>query len=250
MKIRSKGMILGMPLLAVLLMTGLWAMSHSAVQAAPQATYTVTNTNDSGAGSLRQAVLDANANAGVDTVNFAPALSGQTIVLTSGVIAISEGVSINGSGLTVPVTISGNNNSQIFTITAVGVSLNNLRIIEGRNVGGNGGAIFLSGAANVVINNSVIADNFATYDGGAIFLSEASTMVINNSVIADNVADLYRGGAIRTEGTLNVLGTTFINNESGGDGGAIENDSGDVTITNSTFTRNSGFQIQYRTHLI
>jgi thiamine pyrophosphokinase len=32
------------------------------------ATYTVTNTNDSGAGSFRQAILDANANAGVDTI--------------------------------------------------------------------------------------------------------------------------------------------------------------------------------------
>lgn len=34
------------------------------------ATYTVTNTNDSGAGSLRQAILDANANAGLDTIDL------------------------------------------------------------------------------------------------------------------------------------------------------------------------------------
>jgi len=33
-------------------------------------TYTVTNTNDSGAGSLRQAILDANANAGLDNITF------------------------------------------------------------------------------------------------------------------------------------------------------------------------------------
>ena len=35
------------------------------------ATYVVTNTQDSGAGSLRQAVLNANANAGFDTITFA-----------------------------------------------------------------------------------------------------------------------------------------------------------------------------------
>src|SRR5215471_6308886 len=35
-----------------------------------QTTFVVTNTNDSGAGSLRQAILDANANAGADTINF------------------------------------------------------------------------------------------------------------------------------------------------------------------------------------
>jgi len=33
-------------------------------------TYTVTNTNDSGTGSLRQAILDANANAGLDNITF------------------------------------------------------------------------------------------------------------------------------------------------------------------------------------
>ena len=49
--------------------------SHVLVQSPDEwqgllATYTVTNTNDSGAGSLRQAILDANANAGADTINF------------------------------------------------------------------------------------------------------------------------------------------------------------------------------------
>ena len=39
------------------------------------ATYTVTNTNDSGAGSLRQAILDANGNAGADTIEFNIALN-------------------------------------------------------------------------------------------------------------------------------------------------------------------------------
>ena len=47
------------------------------------ATLTVTNLNDSGAGSLRQAVFDANTLAGSDTIDFTAGLSG-TIVLTSG----------------------------------------------------------------------------------------------------------------------------------------------------------------------
>src|SRR5258708_1818083 len=46
-------------------------------------TFTVLNVADSGAGSLRQAILDANANAGADTINFAGQLHG-TIGLTSG----------------------------------------------------------------------------------------------------------------------------------------------------------------------
>src|SRR2546425_11283768 len=42
-------------------------------------TFTVINTNDSGAGSLRQAILDANANAGLDTINFSIGSGVQTI---------------------------------------------------------------------------------------------------------------------------------------------------------------------------
>src|SRR5690348_17869034 len=42
----------------------------AAASAAGAATFTVTNTGDSGTGSLRQAILDANANPGLDTIAF------------------------------------------------------------------------------------------------------------------------------------------------------------------------------------
>ena len=61
------------------------------------ATFTVTNTNDSGAGSLRQAILDANLAGVANTINFA--VSG-TIVLTSGPIRIASPISIVGPGET------------------------------------------------------------------------------------------------------------------------------------------------------
>src|SRR5262249_55063690 len=54
--------------------------------------FVVLNTNDSGPGSLRQAMLNANAIAGKDTVTFDPDVfaTPQTITLTSGEIAINE----------------------------------------------------------------------------------------------------------------------------------------------------------------
>src|SRR5881409_2693552 len=54
---------------------------------------TVTNTNDSGPGSLRQALADAN---GGDTINFDPALNVHTINLTSAELVIDSSVTING----------------------------------------------------------------------------------------------------------------------------------------------------------
>ena len=47
---------------------------------AQSATFTVTNTNDSGPGSLRQALADAEVSGDVDTIDFAPGLSGTTVL--------------------------------------------------------------------------------------------------------------------------------------------------------------------------
>ena len=61
------------------------------------ATFTVTNVNDSGAGSLRQAILDANANFGDDVIEFNIPGSGlHTITLSSGLPAITQPVTIDG----------------------------------------------------------------------------------------------------------------------------------------------------------
>ena len=63
-----------------------------------QAIFTVTNTSDSGPGSLRQAILDANANTGVDTITFAIGATGsqQTIQPASALPVISDPVLIDG----------------------------------------------------------------------------------------------------------------------------------------------------------
>ncbi|HNB64921.1 MAG TPA: DUF4347 domain-containing protein, partial [Rhodocyclaceae bacterium] len=62
------------------------------------ATYTVTNTNDSGAGSFRQAIQDANANPGADTINFNIAGTGiHTITLSSMLPYLSGQVNIDAT---------------------------------------------------------------------------------------------------------------------------------------------------------
>src|SRR5262249_57454029 len=59
--------------------------------------FTVTNLADSGPGSLRQAVLDANVHPGIDVIDFAPGLQG-TITLTGGQLGITGGLFVTGPG--------------------------------------------------------------------------------------------------------------------------------------------------------
>jgi len=77
------------------------------------ATITVMNTNDSGAGSLRQALLDA---ANADTITFDSSLNGQTITLTSGELLVDKSVTINGPGSD-NLTVDGNHSSRVFHVS-------------------------------------------------------------------------------------------------------------------------------------
>ena len=85
-------------------------------RSATAATFPVANLTDSGAGSLRQAVLGANASPGADEILFAPGLTG-TITLTSGAILISDSLVVTGPGAGV-LTVSGNDASRIFLVSA------------------------------------------------------------------------------------------------------------------------------------
>ncbi len=76
-------------------------------------TITVMNNGDSGAGSLRQALLDVGPGG---TITFDKSLSGATITLTSGTLQITKNLTIDGSGLASHVRVSGNNAFTVFSI--------------------------------------------------------------------------------------------------------------------------------------
>ncbi len=76
---------------------GLAAALSAAAALGSATTYTVTSTADSGAGTLRQAILDANANPGADTIAFSIAGGGvQTISLASPLAPLTSPVTIDG----------------------------------------------------------------------------------------------------------------------------------------------------------
>ena len=98
------------------------------------ATYTVSNTNDSGAGSLRQAIIDANTTTGEDTINFASSLSGQTITLTSSQLPpITDGAGLTIDGGSADITISGDNQYRVFEVVdGAKLTLSNLTVGQRR----------------------------------------------------------------------------------------------------------------------
>ena len=90
----------------------------------------VTNTEDTGPGSLRQAIIDATDGA---TIRFDAAIAGRTILVNPPFMAITKSVTIEGP-LQVGMTISGNLSSRVFRVDpGVSVVLRNLSIDLGRH---------------------------------------------------------------------------------------------------------------------
>src|SRR5215475_11254628 len=94
-----------------LILITLLCAALATVQSARAATITVTNTNDSGGGSLRQALADANDG---DTINFS-ITTPATITLTSGELMVNKSVTITGPGAD-QVSVNGNASFRVFHI--------------------------------------------------------------------------------------------------------------------------------------
>src|SRR5215210_976541 len=133
----SRTSYLRQPLTALLMGAALAAsvVMAAVVLASPAwaATYTVTTNADSGAGSLRQAIIDANTTTGVaDTINFSLG-SSATILLTSAqlpTITDGAGLTIDGGGAN--ITVSANNQFRVFEVASgAKLTLSNLAVEHG-----------------------------------------------------------------------------------------------------------------------
>jgi len=203
------------------------------------AVLTVSNFNDFGAGSLRDAIITANGNGEADTIDFA--VSG-TINIASQLPTISTPLTIDGEYRITLDAGDGHDGKfntgdghRIFDIkdanngTQFQVELSGLKLTGG-DVDSAGGAIL--NRENLTLRNSTISGNAATNVGGAI--STSGTFNVINSTLSRNYSHTY-GGAIRNSGTVTLTSSTLSGNVAGsqtglplcydycGDGGGLYN---------------------------
>lgn len=245
------------------------------------ATITVTSnldaTADDGVTTLREAVDQANANAGADTIVFDPSLFAQdtTIRLTQGAISISDVIEIDGASAAGWITVTGDrngddqlvagsditdirltdaaqldDNSRVFVVTSGydnGVQLGStatviaaLTITGGNAQDGSGGGIFsatYAARSGLIVEDSIVSGNIASGRGGGI---DATYLNVRNSVISGNSTTGYNGGGGGVNaGNLLITGSQISDNTTLGDRSFGGGAHGYfVRIANSTITGN------------
>ena len=153
------GMRLNSDALNDLVVLRISSSAPTVILSSPSMTFSVTNTNDAGAGSLRQAIQNANSNPGPDAISFAiPGTGIQTISLLSSLPAISAAVTIDGTtqnpGSSSPsIELSGTSagvGANGFTIAGGGTTVRGFVI----NACG-GGGIDLAGGGSIIEGNYI-----------------------------------------------------------------------------------------------
>jgi hypothetical protein len=217
-------------------------------------TFAVSNTDDMGAGSLRQAITDANTAGGPDVVD-ATGVSG-TINLESALPLLTGEIEIRGPGAGA-LTVRRNAVSafRIFNVIVTKAEISGLTIANGLNTSSiNGGAGIVNNQGTLTLRDAVVTGNVNAgtgnaENGGGIENSGASssstaTATIINSTVSGNTAAGYGAGIFNGAfGTLTLRNSTVSGNVAQGGagcvgGGGIHNEE-TLIVDNSTVTGNS-----------
>src|SRR6478672_1792037 len=201
-------------LLAVSLIPFALAQRTTAKGNRPATTITVANGNDSGPGSLRQTLAQANDG---DTINFDPSVN--IVMLTTAELVITKSITISASPQM--VTVQRAPQAPEFRIFHVipghSVEINGLTISGGHITGDNGGGILNDNStltmAHCTVNENAIVSVSSSNSGGGIYNSGAMTLnqVIvnnNNAVWGGDPTGVPSGGGISNTGTIIIIAGT------------------------------------------
>jgi hypothetical protein len=215
-------------------------------------TFTVTNLNNSGTGSLRAAIHAANADATDtaapgDSIVFASSLTGTLALSTADnstdSLYVDRPVQIRGPGAN-RLTIRADPGHRVlefiptFGVTSMDAKLSGLTLSGGSGVGSGAGIRALK--TRLELDAMAISGNTGTYVGGISLGGTASTLVMNGSTVSGNAGTLPLGtGGVYSMYGGTVNDSTITGNSGGSGGGGIDAYSGPLTVTGSTVAGNT-----------
>jgi len=193
------------------------------IGAAELSPLTVNNLNDAGAGSLRQALLDAPAAPAVTDILFDPALTGMpaTLTLTSGQLSIDRNLSIHGPGAQ-RLTISANRQSRVLAVQANRLaSVSRLTLADGNGAGtpnsGDGGVTLNAEGSHFSVVDSLLSTTAgSSFWGAAMSSGSGATLWMQGSTVANSRQAAMDGYAIVSRGTFFLRTTTLSGNRQWG----------------------------------
>ncbi|MCB0686115.1 MAG: hypothetical protein KDC53_06310 [Saprospiraceae bacterium] len=202
----------------------------------------VSNSNDAGPGSLRQAVLDA---CPCDTIMFDASTNGDTIQLLAK-INITKKLTLVGND-TSNTLLSGLNAVRLFDVVGSDRELNlsNLTLMHGGNEN-NGGAVFYLNSRGL-IQKCLFKYNTCTLSGGAIFFQSQDTLEISHSIFRENETtnqNSGRGGAIYMDNhaAILIIDNSHFKYNIAWEGGAIYKNDGEMFIHKNHFENNTAMK--------
>lgn len=242
--LQSVRLLFAQPIGMALLAAVLWLSTTNACAATP--TYVVTNLEDTGSGSLRDAVARLNASSG-GTVVFADDLPSNIIHLYSGELVIETEIVIRAAHNR-PMTIDAHYQSRIFTIQPHGRLTLHAMIMK-HGLDKFGGSIYNQG--QLILHHVSVTHSQAYARGGGIYNDTHAQLQLNGTLIAYNEAGIHGTGGpgggiyLGTGGQLLIDRSTIAHNiahEGGGGGfggGIYHDDDSNSTITNTTLNHNA-----------
>lgn len=182
----------------------------------PSQTFIVTNTNGSGAGSFRQAILDANTNAGLDAINFnIPGGGVQSIFNTTAFANLTDPVIIDATtqpgyaGIPLIELDAAGSSTTAFNITAGGSTIKGIRFA---NYGGaSTNFVVMLGGGNNILTACTFGVNDSSHSSTAILIDASNNNRVGGSTAAErNYIAQNRRVLIRNGATGNrVIGNWF-----------------------------------------
>lgn len=184
----------------------------------------VTNTNDSGPGSLRNALSYANSNAGADVITFnipttdpnyayVNNVDTWTIPVSSALPTIVETVTIDGAsqpgGSDLQIIVDGSNSFHFLEFNSPGEALSITELVfkDGYSPT-DGGAMKFTNGSSLSMDGTAFSSNHSDANGGAIYISGAVTTFLDNIEFTNNTA---AGGGAIAHGGSGLLSIDFAN---------------------------------------